>query len=55
MLNLQSAGYLVMAFNKEDATKPIGTFKLPSNGQLINCNDGVMVIQSNVIQENLIF
>ncbi len=44
-----------MAFNKEDATKPIGTFKLPSNGQLINCNDGVMVIQSNVIQENLIF
>lgn len=38
-------GYLVMAFNKNNATQPIGTFKLPSDGQLIDCNGGVKVSQ----------
>ncbi|KAI9554351.1 hypothetical protein GHT06_019623 [Daphnia sinensis] len=30
-------GFLVMAFDKTDATKPIGTFRLPSDGKLIDC------------------
>ncbi len=40
-----------MAFDKDNATQPIGTFKLPSDGQLINCNGGAMVSR-NVIDEN---
>ncbi|KZS13190.1 putative Secreted protein [Daphnia magna] len=31
-------GFLVMAFDKNDATKPIGTFKLPSDGKVIDCS-----------------
>ncbi|XP_046651986.1 putative defense protein 3 [Daphnia pulicaria] len=38
---LSFKGYLVMAFDKNNATQPIGTFKLPSNGQLIDCIGGV--------------
>lgn len=35
-------GFLVMAFRKNDAdAKPIGTFKLPSSGKLIDCLGGV--------------
>lgn len=34
-----------MAFDKNNATQPIGTFKLPSDGQLIDCIGGVKVSQ----------
>ncbi|XP_057375811.1 putative defense protein [Daphnia carinata] len=31
-------GFLVMAFDMNDATKPIGTFELPSDGKVIDCS-----------------
>nr|CAH0100363.1 unnamed protein product [Daphnia galeata] len=34
-------GYLVMAFDQNNDTQPIGSFKLPSDGQLIDCIGGV--------------
>ncbi|EFX80354.1 hypothetical protein DAPPUDRAFT_304084 [Daphnia pulex] len=34
-------GFLVMAFDVNDDTKPIGTFKLPSDGKVIDCLQGV--------------
>lgn len=35
-----------MAFDKDDTeAKPIGTFKFPSNGQIIDCLDGMKVSQ----------
>ena len=32
-----------MAFDKSDESKPIGTFKQPVDGKLIDCSGGVMV------------
>jgi hypothetical protein len=32
-----------MAFDVNDDTKPIGTFKLPSDGKVIDCLQGVGV------------
>jgi hypothetical protein len=55
MLNLQYPGYLVMAFDKNNATQPIGTFKLPSNGQLIDCIGGVGVSRIFIGKSVVIF
>ncbi|XP_059351450.1 putative defense protein Hdd11 isoform X1 [Daphnia carinata] len=35
-------GFLVMAFDKADESKPIGTFKQPIDGKVIDCSAGVM-------------
>lgn len=35
-------GFLVMAFDKTDESKPIGTFKQPVDGKVIDCSGGVM-------------
>lgn len=32
-----------MAFDKDDDTKPIGTFTEPVDGQLLNCTGGFTV------------
>lgn len=37
------SGFLVMAFDVSDDTKPIGTFKLASDGKIIDCLQGVGV------------
>lgn len=37
------SGFLVMAFDKTDESKPIGTFKQPVDGKVIDCSGGVMV------------
>jgi hypothetical protein len=34
-----------MAFDVNNDTKPIGTFKLPSDGKVINCTEAVDVIR----------
>lgn len=41
------SGFLVMAFDVKDYTKPIGTFKLPSDGKVIDCLQGVGVNTQN--------
>ncbi|XP_046452897.1 putative defense protein 3 [Daphnia pulex] len=35
-------GFLVMAFDKSDESKPIGSFKQPVDGKLIDCSGGLM-------------
>nr|CAH0100360.1 unnamed protein product [Daphnia galeata] len=35
-------GYLVMAFDVNDNSQPIGTFKQPNTGKLIDCGNGRM-------------
>ncbi|EFX80566.1 hypothetical protein DAPPUDRAFT_304087 [Daphnia pulex] len=35
-------GFLVMAFDKSDESKPIGSFKQPVDGKLIDCSGGQM-------------
>ncbi|KAI9554352.1 hypothetical protein GHT06_019624 [Daphnia sinensis] len=35
-------GFLIMAFDKDDNTRPIGTFTAPVDGQLLNCTEGYM-------------
>jgi hypothetical protein len=49
LCNFKLLGFLVMAFDPDDDSKPIGTFKQPADGlaQLMNCTvDGVLVRRS---------
>lgn len=51
------SGYFVIAFDKDDETKPIGTFQSPSDGKLINCTSNAMVSdipQNNYEKQNLL-
>ncbi|XP_057375817.2 putative defense protein [Daphnia carinata] len=49
-------GFLIMAFDKDDDTRPIGTFKEPVDGQLLNCTDGFMnaVTHTNNTEKSLV-
>ncbi len=48
------SGFLVMAFDVKNDTEPIGTFKLPSDGKIIDCLQGVGVnIYAKLIPDSI--